>query len=288
MSNPTHYQTLGVLPTATLNDIKKAYRALAQKHHPDHNPGDNAAEIKFKEITAAYDVLKNIRTRLHYDNSLRPAMATAGTADFSPRARPTAPAARSYEPMSLWQSELLNIGIIGFLAFYAALLLVRSHFIPIHVVLGFGGLIALTFCFAREALYDLVGNWAYSLSAGKCNLFWLLVTLLTFNHAFNGEYQRVFAQAPNENAQLLLGLVRFMFFLWWGVFLGVWHWLFLCTFLLSVLLLYKLEHVTLAGWSILALQLIASGIFCFHPTLLHGFVIYYEPLFTIAPLTPVL
>ena len=54
MADP--YQVLGVGRDATADAIRKAYRRLAKQHHPDLNPGDQAAEAKFKEIQGAYDI----------------------------------------------------------------------------------------------------------------------------------------------------------------------------------------------------------------------------------------
>lgn len=62
------YQTLGVSRNATADEIKKAYRALALQYHPDRNPGDKAAEEKFKQISAAYDVLGDETKRRQYDS----------------------------------------------------------------------------------------------------------------------------------------------------------------------------------------------------------------------------
>jgi molecular chaperone DnaJ len=61
------YKTLGVSKKATDEEIKKAYRKLARKYHPDRNQGDKAAEEKFKEISAAYDVLGDPEKRKQYD-----------------------------------------------------------------------------------------------------------------------------------------------------------------------------------------------------------------------------
>ncbi|HEX5982794.1 MAG TPA: molecular chaperone DnaJ, partial [Solirubrobacterales bacterium] len=61
------YKTLGVAKKATDEEIKKAYRKLARKYHPDRNPGDKEAEDKFKEISAAYDVLGDPEKRKEYD-----------------------------------------------------------------------------------------------------------------------------------------------------------------------------------------------------------------------------
>ncbi|HEY1329993.1 MAG TPA: molecular chaperone DnaJ [Actinomycetota bacterium] len=62
-----YYQVLGVPKNASAPDIKKAYRKLAQKNHPDANAGDKAAEERFKEISAAYDVLGDEEKRKQYD-----------------------------------------------------------------------------------------------------------------------------------------------------------------------------------------------------------------------------
>jgi DnaJ-class molecular chaperone len=62
-----YYATLGVTKTATEKDIKQAFRKLARKFHPDVNPGDKAAESKFKEINEAYEVLGDPAKRKKYD-----------------------------------------------------------------------------------------------------------------------------------------------------------------------------------------------------------------------------
>jgi DnaJ-class molecular chaperone len=62
-----YYATLGVTKAASEKDIKQAFRKLARKHHPDVNPGDKAAEAKFKEINEAYEVLGDSAKRKKYD-----------------------------------------------------------------------------------------------------------------------------------------------------------------------------------------------------------------------------
>jgi molecular chaperone DnaJ len=64
---PTLYDTLGVKKGASAAEIKKAYRKLAAQFHPDKNPGDNAAEEKFKEVQNAYDTLSDPEKRKQYD-----------------------------------------------------------------------------------------------------------------------------------------------------------------------------------------------------------------------------
>src|SRR6516225_7343736 len=67
MAKQDYYDTLGVARDASVEQLKKAYRGLAMKFHPDRNPGDQAAEHKFKEINEAYDVLKDDQKRAAYD-----------------------------------------------------------------------------------------------------------------------------------------------------------------------------------------------------------------------------
>lgn len=66
MSSKDYYRLLGVKPNATNDEIKKSYRRLALKYHPDKNPNDALAEATFKEIAEAYDVLSDTKKRKDY------------------------------------------------------------------------------------------------------------------------------------------------------------------------------------------------------------------------------
>src|SRR6204780_4901097 len=67
MNKRCYYETLECQKGATVEVLKSAYRKLAMKFHPDRNPGDATAEVKFKEISEAYDVLKDDQKRAAYD-----------------------------------------------------------------------------------------------------------------------------------------------------------------------------------------------------------------------------
>src|SRR5215831_18067217 len=62
-----YYETLGVKKSASVDEIRKAFRKLARKYHPDVNPGDKSAEEKFKSISEANDVLSDPKKRKIYD-----------------------------------------------------------------------------------------------------------------------------------------------------------------------------------------------------------------------------
>jgi molecular chaperone DnaJ len=80
------YKTLGVSKDASEEEIKKAYRKLARKYHPDRNPGDKEAEERFKEISAAHDVLSDPEKRKEYDAGGMFAGFGSGQGPFGPGA----------------------------------------------------------------------------------------------------------------------------------------------------------------------------------------------------------
>jgi molecular chaperone DnaJ len=93
-----HYSTLGVEPTATLEEIKVAYRQAALKHHPDKNLGDLQAETRFKAVKTAYDILSNGLKRSEYDRK-RPKPL-----------RPVKTPTPEYEPIPVHRAEGMPFG----------------------------------------------------------------------------------------------------------------------------------------------------------------------------------
>src|ERR1700741_4622678 len=67
MAATDYYNTLGVAREADAEEIRKAYRKLARKHHPDLNPGDKSAEDRFKKVQEAYDILSEPKKKEMYD-----------------------------------------------------------------------------------------------------------------------------------------------------------------------------------------------------------------------------
>jgi molecular chaperone DnaJ len=79
-----YYAVLGVASSASDKDISKAYKKLAKQYHPDANPGNAAAEERFKEISAAYDVLGDTEKRAEYDEVRRMVASGVGPSGFGP------------------------------------------------------------------------------------------------------------------------------------------------------------------------------------------------------------
>ena len=83
MAKRDYYEVLGVEKKASADDIKRAYRRLAIKFHPDKNPGDKEAEAKFKECAEAYEVLSDTTKRQQYDQYGHEGLRGQGMHDFS-------------------------------------------------------------------------------------------------------------------------------------------------------------------------------------------------------------
>ncbi|MGI9434771.1 MAG: molecular chaperone DnaJ [Geminicoccaceae bacterium] len=80
MAKQDYYELLGVGRTSSAADIKSSFRKLAMKHHPDRNPGDKAAEQRFKELNEAYEILKDDQKRAAYDQYGHAAFENGGGA----------------------------------------------------------------------------------------------------------------------------------------------------------------------------------------------------------------
>src|SRR5215470_19376889 len=105
MTEKDLYAALGVSRTATEAEIKKAYRKLARKHHPDVNPGNKEAEERFKAISEAYDVLGDPKKRKLYDEFGMAGVQSGFDADK----------ARAYrEQAQTWQAGGRGEGSAGF------------------------------------------------------------------------------------------------------------------------------------------------------------------------------
>ena len=79
MAKRDYYTTLGLSRDASEEDIKKSYRKMAMKHHPDRNPDDKGSEDKFKEAKEAYEVLTDAKKRAAYDQFGRVGAAAAAS-----------------------------------------------------------------------------------------------------------------------------------------------------------------------------------------------------------------
>src|SRR5580698_8148391 len=95
MAKRDYYEVLEVSRTADFEEIKKAYRKLAVKYHPDKNPGDHTAEDRFKELSEAYEALNDPQKRAVYDQY--------GHAAFDPRKRANRGGGGFHDPMDIFR-----------------------------------------------------------------------------------------------------------------------------------------------------------------------------------------
>ena len=85
MTSQSLYEVLGVQPSASQDEIKKAYKRLARKFHPDVNPGDKSAEEKFKEVNRAFEVLSDFSIRVTVPDPSPSIAGPGGARRFAPR-----------------------------------------------------------------------------------------------------------------------------------------------------------------------------------------------------------
>jgi molecular chaperone DnaJ len=108
-----YYQVLGVAKNATQAEIKKAYRKLAQQHHPDANQGNKEAEERFKEISAAYDVIGDPEKRKQYDEVRDMAASGVGAGGFGGVGSAAGPGGVRFEDVGFTDIGDLFGGLFG-------------------------------------------------------------------------------------------------------------------------------------------------------------------------------
>jgi len=266
-----YYAILGLTRAASGKDIKKAYRALAMRYHPDHNPGDHASEARFKQIGEAYAVLGDAGKRIAYDQGLRagapPPSAARPAAHYTPES-----AFSELSPLRLWKSfypETKNLICTGALTIYAILLL----FFPLNAWPSWktaGGLVPIAIFFGWLYWENLIDYFAKPIF-WRCNAFWFGALCILFTRAFTNACEAVLSYAgPYKLITLIKSLPLF---LWWLSAHTLWG--LLAAALLAALALTHKKYPGI-GVRVLILQIALSTLVRVMPSLTASFVFYYQ------------
>ena len=288
---PDHYALLGVTPSASTKEIKRAYRKLAQKFHPDHNPDNAESAAQFRQLTQAYDILKKEHSRASYD------FTRTTHDDYRPDYHRGEDVVVPVQPPSLF-SQLFD-GIINgdhddrihlitmmFLALYALVLVCGS----LLQGAAFLGVIAFVITLLVVLFKDELQDFIEEPRSRPYNVAWFVVLMLVVNSAYYDRFQELFSLQFSFEYRLegfFSGFMRFGFFMCWLAFYSEWHWLFAIWMLSIVVASFEKESIV-GGWMLFGAQLLLTTLTRYYPDLMSNFVIYYQPLFTIAPLNPVL
>lgn len=286
-----YYEILGIQPSASTKDIKKAYRKLAQKSHPDHNPDNPESESHFRKLTQAYDILKKEHSRAHYDfkrttnDSYEPNYSRSE--DAMPMAETVSPLTKLFDNIRLGEHDnRIHLLALVFIGLYA-IVLVCGNLLQ---GAAFIGIMIFAIAFIIVLLRDELQDFIEEPTSRPYNVVWFIILMLVFNSAYYDRFESLFGLQFSTSYRiqgLFSGIMRFGFYLSWLAFYSEWHWLF-CIWMLSIVVASFDKDSIVGGWMLFAAQLLLTTITRYNPELMSYFVIYYQPLFTIAPLTPTL
>jgi hypothetical protein len=285
-TNLDHYQTLGIARNATKKDIKRAYHTLAKKFHPDKNPDDDQAEFRFRQITTAYETLKDDKNRKAYDAvnaaPFHPAPYTpqAGqsqsAADYAPRAYAT-------DTTFFSNNETLRHVIAGVLGILALVLIGGKLLFTFSFWLIFFPLVVTPLFFLR----DDVSYFICVVAPRHVAMLWLLVLIATMERSFGQALDALLIAHPgltDTSRGVILAPIHTVFLIFYVAMETHLGWMIKAGFSLWFMSLF-VHGAKFSGWIFFTLLFLLTLIARYDTKTMSDFVVYYHNLFSLEPLT---
>ena len=279
-SNSDHYQTLGILHTANKKEMREAYHRLAKKFHPDLNKGNKEAELKFKQINAAYETLRDDRRRMAYNAQMD---AFADTSEAIRKSTKEASAHKAKQRSRLRDTlafdDLLR-HLFAILLFGITLFLLFDHWLldPFFIV-PFGVLVAWL-------IHQYHDDISYSISVFSPRhvlMGWLFVLMIVIESVYSPYHHNLIQlYGGYSRTGIIMMPFHLVFFLYYALIESPWAEVLKTELGIWVVSLF-IAKARFSSWFLFGWLFLVTIITKYDAKLMADFSVYYN-LFTIDPI----